>query len=165
MGYNVLRSGFVFLLISIFSVAYAAVDEAKQEKPKQAEQKAEQKKEQEADEQAGEEPPKLEEVVQRSFHLPQLLEMPEAPPESSPAHLGELREEKEQLEKIIKQDTQTVQAIREGFKEQAALPPNEWKEAYVASKEEELKVQQRIARNLESLEKVKNELTFLTGAL
>ncbi len=160
-----------FLWITVASLARQQVmaKDVKQVKSEQTEKKADDKQVEangkaEAEEETETEP--LADSLGRSAHLPRYLEMLEEPPESSPAKLGELREEKEQLEVLIKQDRHIVQAIKQGFEQQqSALPQHEWKAALVASKRHEAEVQQRIARNLGSLEKVKNELTFLTGVL
>lgn len=159
------KQTFVFLWLVIASLAMPQVlaKEAKQEKPVQTEKKTEENKK---DKKAAEEASEPEKVTHRSWHLPQFLEMIEEPPESSPALLGQLRQEKEQLESLIKEDQQIIQAVKQDFEnKQSALPRHEWKEALISRNNQERAIQQRIARNLDSLGKIKNELTYLTGTL
>ncbi|MEN8235974.1 MAG: hypothetical protein ABFQ95_00260 [Pseudomonadota bacterium] len=167
----------IFLWFAIVSLVTAPImaNSTKQEKIEKKEEKKggqadpeknEEKGQTEVEEKAGEKPESTAELTYRSLHLPQFVEMPEEPPESNPAQLGKLREEKEQLEILIKDDLQNLQAIKQGFEDQqSALPQHEWKEALVTSKDKETEIQQRISRNMEALEKVKNELTYLTGIL
>ena len=96
------RPAFVLLWVIVASLAMQQViaKDAKQEKSEQTEKKSDDKQSDDKgkaeEEEAETETEPIEDILGRSSHLPQYLEMPEDPPESSPAKLGELREEKEQ---------------------------------------------------------------------